>query len=127
MDKLSQHEIVVMFLALGTLLAAARVFGEAARYLRQPAVLGEIVAGILLGPAVLGHLAPAAEAFLFPKQGHNALALDALTNVAVVLFLLVAGMEVDLSRVWKQGRTALTVSATGMAFPFAVGFASGWL
>jgi Kef-type K+ transport system membrane component KefB len=85
------------------------------------------VAGILLGPAVLGHLAPAAETFLFPRQGHNALALDALTNVAVVLFLLVAGMEVDLSRVWKQGRTALTVSATGMAFPFAVGFASGWL
>lgn len=127
MAKLTQHEIVVMFLALGTLLAVARIGGETARYFRQPAVLGEIIAGILLGPAVLGHLSPATEAFLFPRQGPNALALDALTTVAVVLFLLVAGLEVDLSRVWKQGKTAMVISVTGMAFPFALGFAAGWL
>jgi Kef-type K+ transport system membrane component KefB/mannitol/fructose-specific phosphotransferase system IIA component (Ntr-type) len=127
MDKLSQHEIVVMFLALGTLLAAARLFGEAARYFRQPAVLGEIVAGVLLGPAVLGRLAPEAETLLFPRHGPNAIALDALTTLAVVLFLLVAGMEVDLSRVWKQGRTAIVISVVGMAFPFAVGLAAASL
>ena len=57
----------------------------------------------------------------------NAIALDALTTVAVVLFLLVAGMEVDLSRVLKQGKVAIVVSVTGMAFPFAVGFVAGWL
>lgn len=127
MEKLTQHEIVVMFLAVGALLAAARVFGETARFFRQPAILGEIIAGIVLGPAVLGRIAPGLQAFLFPRQGHNAIALDALTTVAVVLFLLVAGMEVDLSRVWKQGRTALVVSVIGMAFPFAVGFGAGWI
>src|SRR6185369_3509642 len=104
MDKLSQHEIVVMFLAIGTLLAAARIFGEGARLLKQPAILGEIIAGILLGPAVLGRFAPSLQSFLFPRTGHNALALDVLTTVAVVLFLLVAGMEIDLSRVAKQGK-----------------------
>jgi Kef-type K+ transport system membrane component KefB len=124
MSNLTQQEIVVMFLALGTLLAAARVFGEAARYFKQPAVLGEIVAGILLGPAVFGRLLPEAQAYLFPKTGPNALALDALTVVAVVLFLLVAGMEVDISRAVRQGRTALVISLAGMVFPFAVGLAS---
>ena len=126
MSNLPQQEIVVMFLALGTLLAAARVFGEAARYFKQPAVLGEIVAGILLGPAVFGWLLPEAQAYLFPRTGPNAIALDALTVVAVVMFLLVAGMEVDISRAVRQGRTALVISLAGMVFPFAVGLASAW-
>lgn len=127
MSKLTQHEIVVMFLALGTLLAAARVFGETARYFKQPAVLGEIVAGIVLGPAIVGRLLPDLQTFLFPKQGPNAIALDALTTVAVVLFLLVAGMEVDLSRAWRQGRRAIVISLAGMAFPFGVGLVTASL
>jgi Kef-type K+ transport system membrane component KefB/mannitol/fructose-specific phosphotransferase system IIA component (Ntr-type) len=127
MSKLTQHEIVIMFLALGTLLAMARVFGEAARYFKQPAVLGEIVAGIMLGPAFLGRLMPEVQTFLFPRQGPNALALDALTLVAVVMFLLVAGMEVDLSRAWRQGRTAIVISLAGMAFPFGVGLVTASL
>src|SRR4051812_3100473 len=121
MERLSQHDVVVMFLALGTLLAAARVLGETARHLSQPAVLGEILAGILLGPAVLGRLAPGLQGFLFPKSGPAVVALDGMTTLAIVLFLLVAGLEVDLSRVWKQGRTAISVAAFGMVVPFALG------
>lgn len=127
MDKLSQHDVVVMFLALGALLATARVFGEGVRYLRQPAVLGEILAGIALGPAVLGRLAPGLQQFLFPKTGPAAVALDGMTTLAIVLFLLVAGLEVDLSRVWKQGRTAVAVSVAGMVVPFALGFGAAWV
>jgi Kef-type K+ transport system membrane component KefB/mannitol/fructose-specific phosphotransferase system IIA component (Ntr-type) len=126
MDSLTPHELTVMFLALGTLLLSARVLGEVAKRLNQPAVLGEILAGVLLGPTILGALAPGLSAFLFPLQGGGALALDGLTTLAIVLFLLVAGMEVDLSTVWRQGRVALWVAMAGMFLPFSLGFAVAW-
>jgi Kef-type K+ transport system membrane component KefB len=58
MERLTSHEVTVMFLALGILLATARILGEVAKHWHQPAVVGEILAGILLGPTVLGALAP---------------------------------------------------------------------
>jgi Kef-type K+ transport system membrane component KefB/mannitol/fructose-specific phosphotransferase system IIA component len=116
-----------MFLALGTLLAVARFLGELAQRFHQPAVLGEIFAGILLGPTVLGFLAPDWSDFLFPMQGGSALVLDGLTTLAIVLFLLVAGMEVDLSRIWVQGKTAITVGVSGIVIPFALGIIVAWL
>lgn len=119
---LGEHEITILFLSLGLLLAAARVCGEVARKLNQPTVLGELTAGILLGPTVLGAFWPDAVATLFPTSGPNALALQTLTTVAISLFLLVAGMEVDLSSIWRQGRSAIAVSVTGILIPFTVGF-----
>lgn len=119
---MTTHEITFMFLSLGILLAAARIMGELARMLKQPMVLGEILAGILLGPTVLGSCAPSFSATLFPSTGPNAIILNGLTTLSVTLFLLVAGMELDLSTVWRQGRTAITVSLAGIIIPFAVGF-----
>lgn len=126
MKPLTADEIVVMFLALGTLLAVARLFGEAAKWLRQPAVIGELLAGIVLGPTVLGTLAPDIMAHVFPADGRSHLVLEGLTTLAVVLFLLVAGMEVDLSTVWRQGRAAATVGVSGIALPFAAGFVGAY-
>lgn len=123
---LTTQDIIVIFLALGTLLATARLFGEIAMRFHQPAVLGEILAGILLGPTVLGTLAPNFKDFLFPSQGATIIVLKGLTTLAIVLFLLVAGMEVDLSTIWRQGRAAFMVSIAGIVFPFASGFASAW-
>jgi len=127
MTRLSSHDIVVLFLAMGALLAAARALGEVARRISQPVVLGELLAGILLGPTVLGAIAPGWQRLLFPQEGPNLLAFEALTTISVVLFLLVAGMEVDLSSIWRQGRIALLVSIAGIVFPFALGFGAGWL
>lgn len=126
MNGLTPHEVAVMFLSLGILLGTARFLGELAQRLHQPAVLGELFAGVLLGPTVLGTLAPEWNALLFPKSGSNAVALDAIATLAIVLFLLVAGMEVDLSTVWKQGRIALKVGTAGMLVPFLLGFAAAW-
>ncbi len=122
MGRLTPDEIVVMLLALSALLGVARALGEVAKRFKQPAVLGEILAGVVLGPTVLGWVSPTAFAFLFPMTGSVAVALDGLTVLAITLFLLVAGMEVDLSTIWRQGRVAMTVSVTGLVFPFAVGF-----
>lgn len=126
MDRLTSHEVMVMFLALGILLATARILGEVAKRCHQPAVVGEILAGILLGPTVLGTLAPEWNGFLFPLQGRGALVLDGLTTLAIALFLLVAGMEVDLSTMWRQGKTASTVGVAGMVGPFGLGFLAAW-
>ncbi len=122
MTSLTHDELVRFFLALAVLLAVARLLGEIATKYRQPAVLGEILAGILLGPTVLGRIAPDASAWLFPATGGFPAAFEAFTTVAIVLFLLTAGFEVDLSTVWRQGRSALKVGLTGMVIPFVIGF-----
>ena len=121
MQQLSPPDVAVMFVSLGVLLATARLLGEVARKLNQPMILGELAAGILLGPTVLGSIWPSLVATLFPQQGVLAVALDGLTTVAIALFLLVAGMEVDLSSIWRQGRAVVTISILGMVFPFSLG------
>jgi Kef-type K+ transport system membrane component KefB/mannitol/fructose-specific phosphotransferase system IIA component (Ntr-type) len=125
-ETLNAHQVLVMLLSFGVLLGLARLLGELALKLHQPAVLGELLAGVLLGPTVFGALAPLAQGWLFPAAGPNALALNAISTLAVVLFLLVAGMEVDLSILWRQGRIAPKVSLTGILIPFAIGFPLAW-
>ena len=127
MDSLDHGQVTTLFLALGILLASARLLGEIARRFNQPAVLGEILAGILLGPTVLGTFAPELSASLFPAQGANALVFDGITIVAITLFLLVAGLEVDISTIWRQGRAVLTVGLAGIIIPFSLGFAAAEL
>jgi Kef-type K+ transport system membrane component KefB/mannitol/fructose-specific phosphotransferase system IIA component (Ntr-type) len=113
----------MIFLALGLLLLTARMLGELARRFNQPAVLGELITGIVLGPTVLGHLAPGAEHALFPTSGTQADMFRGVTQLGVVLFLLVVGMEVNLSAIFRQGRATLAVSLAGMLAPFAAGYA----
>ncbi len=126
MTHLTPHDLTMVLLALAVLLGVARLLGEVARWLGQPSVLGEITAGILLGPTVLGRVAPELKAALFPPEGPVAIALEAFFALAVVLFLLVAGLEVDLSVAFRQGKTALGVGGGGMLLPFILGFAVAW-
>ena len=121
-----QPNIAVFLLAIGTLYGLARLLGELAQRIRQPAVLGELLAGVLLGPTVLGTLAPSLAATLFPATGANAVALNTLASVAVTLFLMVAGLEVDLSNVWRKGWVGLKVGISSIVIPFLVGFAVAW-
>jgi Kef-type K+ transport system membrane component KefB/mannitol/fructose-specific phosphotransferase system IIA component (Ntr-type) len=122
LQTLSPEELATMMAALALLIGSARLLGELARYFHQPSVLGELLAGVLLGPTVLGAVAPAWQQRLFPQEGPNALVLDGISQLSIVMFLLVAGMEVDLSIVWKQGRSALKVGVLGTVIPFALAF-----
>lgn len=124
---MTPHNVMLMLLSFGALLFVARVLGELAERLHQPAVLGELLAGILLGPTVLGNLAPGFAGFLFPEHGPNAVALEAIATLAIVFFLLVAGIEVDLSTVWRQGNIGLKVGIVGMVIPFALGLLAAWV
>ncbi len=113
---------MTMFLALATLLGAAKLAGELMQKLDQPSVLGEIMAGILLGPTVLGHFKPGIYAALFPSTGAMPIVLDTVTTLGVVFFLLTAGLEVDLRSIFRQGKSALLVSLLGVVVPFSLGF-----
>ncbi|MDO8629779.1 MAG: cation:proton antiporter, partial [Phycisphaerales bacterium] len=125
MHGLSPSEVVTVFLALGVLLSMARICGEIARKLNQPVVLGELLAGVILGPTVLGSLFPGLMERLFPATGPVTVFLHGFVTIAVALFLLVAGMEVDLSTIWRQGRAAFIVSVAGLAGPFSLGLLAG--
>jgi Kef-type K+ transport system membrane component KefB len=121
MSSLTHQESIVLFLSLAVLLFTARLLGEIARRFNQPAVLGEILAGILLGPTLLGAINPSFQTFLFPNTGILPIVLKSFLSIAVVLFLFVAGLEVDLSTVWRQGRSAFVVSLGGLIVPFVFG------
>jgi K+:H+ antiporter len=113
---------MIMFLALAILLGAAKTAGELMRKLNQPSVLGEIMAGILLGPTVFGRIRPDLYTTVFPSTGNLPIVLETVTTLGVVLFLLTAGLEIDLRSIFRQGRSAILVSSFGVIIPFAFGF-----
>ncbi|MGD1895199.1 MAG: cation:proton antiporter [Cyclobacteriaceae bacterium] len=124
MDKLAHHEVISLLLQLSIMLGMGRLMAEIFRSLNQPAVVGEILAGIILGPTLLGMAFPELSANLFPNQGPAAFALDGFIQMAVILLLFIAGLEVELHIVWQQGKQALLTSLFGLAIPLAVGFAA---
>ncbi len=126
MEMLNHIDIVALLLALGVLLASARFFGEIALYFRLPSVFGEILAGILLGPTVMGTLFPEISGLLFPRSGIGALLLDGIITLSIVLFLLVAGLEANISTMRRQGKTVATIGLSGILFPSTIGFVIAW-
>src|ERR1700678_2888896 len=127
MPHLAAHEIMIMFLELAVLLGAAKLAGELMRKLNQPSVLGEIMAGILLGPTVFGRIRPDLYKDLFPQTGNLPIVLETVTTLGVVFFLLTAGLEIDLRSIFRQGRSAILVSFFGVIIPFAFGFGAAEL
>src|SRR5580698_1415161 len=127
MPHLAPHDIMHIFIALAVLLGAAKLAGELMQKLDQPSVLGEIMAGILLGPTLLGHFRPDLYAFIFPATGNVPIALETVTTLGVVFFLLIAGLEIDLRSIFRQGKSALLVSFFGVIIPFAFGFGAAGL
>lgn len=113
---------MMMFLSLAVLLGTAKIAGELMQWLDQPSVLGEIFAGILLGPTVLGHFRPHVYDALFPSQGSLPIVLETVATLGVVYFLLTAGLEIDLRSIFRQGKSALLVSFLGVLVPFTFGF-----
>ncbi len=122
MGKLSHADVVHLLIQLSAMLVMGRIFAEAARKVHQPAVIGEIIAGILLGPTVLGMLQPEWFEALFPPASGAGVVLTGFVQVAVVMLLFIAGLEVDLHIVWQQGRQAVTTSTVGLVVPFSIGF-----
>jgi Kef-type K+ transport system membrane component KefB/nucleotide-binding universal stress UspA family protein len=107
------------------LLVSGRLLGEAMQRMGQPAVIGQLIAGVLLGPSVLGELWPQLQHAIFPPGREQRAMIEAVSELGILMLLLLTGMETDLSVVRKSRGIALSVSFTGIAIPFVCGFALG--
>ena len=118
----------VVFLAqIIALLVSGRLLGELMQRVGQPAVMGQLIAGILLGPSVLGALLPGIQHLLFPTSLEQKAMIDAVAQLGILLLLLLTGMETDLSVVRRSRRAAFSVSIAGIAIPFFFGVLLGEL
>jgi Kef-type K+ transport system membrane component KefB/nucleotide-binding universal stress UspA family protein len=122
---LSEVQILRFILEIAVLLLASRVLADVAKRLGQAAVIGELLAGVVLGPSVLGRLAPALYALIFPHDQVVAHLVEGVAWLGVIMLLLYIGLETDLSILSGMGRTAVLVSAFGMVIPFACGLGLG--
>src|SRR5580698_7554874 len=107
------------------LLVVGRVLGEGMQRIGQPALMGTLLAGIILGPSLFGWVWPEAQHFIFPKDEAQKGMIDGLSQVGILMLLLLTGMETDLKLVRKSGFAAVAIALCGIAFPFACGFALG--
>lgn len=122
-----QHlEVINILVALGVMLLVGRIFGEFFRKLRIPLVVGEIVAGVLLGPSVLGKFYPLLNDIVFTTKGNVGMVLNGISTISVVMLLFVAGMEVELSLIRQQGKAAFKTSFVGLIVPLVMGFLTGY-
>ena len=117
----AQHPLARLLLQLIVILIAARAFGALAGRLGQPPVIGEIAAGVLLGPSLLGWVAPGASGFLFPDASMSILQL--LSQIGVLLFMFVVGVELQPSHLRGKAHAAIAVSHFSIIIPFILGVA----
>jgi Kef-type K+ transport system membrane component KefB len=115
----------IFFAQIGLLLIVGRLLGEAMQRFGQPAVMGQLIAGMVLGPTMLGAIWPDLQHAIFPKNVEQKSMIDAMSQLGILMLLLLTGMETDLKLVKRVGRAAITVSAAGIAVPFACGMALG--
>src|ERR671939_84014 len=116
---------VIFLLQIIVLLVAGRLLGEAMQRISQTAVMGQLIAGILLGPSFFGAIWPEAQHAIFPPSRDQKAMLDAVSQLGILMLLLLTGMETDLGLVRKVRRAALSVSVAGIALTFACGFMLG--
>ena len=108
-------------------MVVGRLLGEVMLRFRQPAVMGQLIAGLLLGPSFFGLLAPDLQHMLFPKNPDQKAMIDAISQVGILLLLLLTGMETDLKLVRQTGKASIYASLMGIVVPFACGVALGML
>ncbi len=119
--------VVVYIAQIVVLLIAGRVAGESMQRIGQPPVIGQIIAGIVVGPSVLGLIAPGLYHNLFPNSAEQKAMLDAVAQLGILLLLLMTGMETDLSVFRDVRRPVISISLTGIVIPFICGAALGML
>ncbi|UOE42226.1 cation:proton antiporter [Chryseobacterium suipulveris] len=113
------HPLALLLAQIVTIILAARLFGWICIKIKQPAVIGEMIAGIVLGPSLLGLYFPDFSAFLFPSESLGN--LQFLSQIGLILFMFIVGMELDLSVLRKKAHDAVVISHASIIIPFALG------
>jgi Kef-type K+ transport system membrane component KefB len=118
---MTDHDAIVFSLQLALMLAVGLVAALVMMRLRLPVILGELMGGVIIGPTVLGALAPGWFDWLFPAGGGSSVARNAVTQLGMLFFLLVAGLEVDYAAIVRRGASIVWTSLCGVALPFVAG------
>ena len=118
-SRANEGDLLHVLLALVVVIATARAMGSIFRSAGQPQVIGEILAGIVLGPSLLGRLAPGAEGYLFPATVGPA--LNIIAQVGVILYMFLVGLELDPALLRKRGHTTVAISHASIMAPFLLG------
>lgn len=123
---LSHDQLLLFWLQLVALLAVARGLGGLLRRIGQPAVVGELAAGLVLGPSIFGQLAPGAQAWLFPDDPVQTGMLGAVGWVGALLLMIVTGYETDLRLIRRLGSATARVSIASLLAPVLAGIGVGY-
>jgi Kef-type K+ transport system membrane component KefB len=113
-----------LLLQVIVIILATRTMGALFLRLGQPAVVGEVLAGILLGPSLLGWVWPAAAGFIFPPESLGVLKL--LSQIGICLFMFVVGMELEIGHLRQKAQAAIVISHVSIIFPYFLGVLSAW-
>jgi len=113
------HPLALLLAQIVTIILVAKLFGWICVKLKQPSVIGEMIAGIVLGPSLVGLYFPDFSAFMFPKESLPN--LQFLSQIGLILFMYIVGMELDLSVLRKKAHDAVVISHASIIFPFALG------
>jgi Kef-type K+ transport system membrane component KefB/nucleotide-binding universal stress UspA family protein len=121
----SEHMVAIFIVEIVLMLFIGRLLGELMQRIGQPAVMGQLIAGIIIGPSVFGAFLPAAYQVVFPDVVAQKKMIDAISQLGILMLLLLTGMETDLRLVNRMRRTAFFTSLSGIVFPFVCGYAVG--
>jgi Kef-type K+ transport system membrane component KefB/nucleotide-binding universal stress UspA family protein len=113
------HPLGILLLQIISIILVSRVFSFFFRKIHQPTVIGEILAGIALGPSLLGLFLPEVSGFIFPKTSLPNLQM--LSQVGLILFMFIIGMDLDVEIIRKKAREAVVISHASIIFPFFLG------
>ena len=119
----ADHTIAIFAAELILLLFFGRLLGEGMSRIGQPAIFGQLLAGVLLGPSVFGALMPEWRAIVFPDTPALKHMIDAVSQIGILLLLLLTGMETNLALVNRRRRAVISTSLFGIAIPFTCGMA----
>ncbi len=115
---------VLFFLQLAVILLVCRAVGWAAKWIGQPQVVGEMIAGVLLGPSLVGWFFPELQAWLFPAESRSL--LYAVSQVGLVLYMFLVGLEFNTHLIGSRMRSAVSISLSGILTPFVLGSILGY-
>jgi K+:H+ antiporter len=121
MHYLDESHISLFLIQVFILLVTAKILGALCQKRGIPALAGEILAGIVLGPTILGRTLPNLQTALFPRETIQFAMLDTVSWLGVLFLLLSTGFEVDISTVWKQGKASLSIGIVGVVIPLLIG------
>jgi Kef-type K+ transport system membrane component KefB len=118
----ARGKLISIILQIALMLIFAHTFGNLAKRLHQPPVLGEILGGIILGTTIMGTIAPTFQFELLPLFGESSQILQAVSYLGLIALVFTAGLEIELTGIWRQRRSTLITSISGIILPFASGY-----